>query len=137
MEIYQNNGFITAFMSFRNNLLIDYMESVVKSNWTPFNFIFGGGIFHEIRPEMDFIDSYLFFGIFGPLVYIFIFRKYLFNYKIKSPIVYFFLFLIIVLCFFSSGVIFSADFAILIILFSSYFYFENQKPETFEKQDLQ
>ena len=127
IDIYKNEGFLTALSSYRSDLLVGYVHNLIEHNWSILNYVFGGGIFHLITPEMDIIDSYLFFGIFGPLIYIFIYRTYLFNYKIKNPIIKFYIILIIILAMFSSGIIFSADFAIPIILFSSYFYFEHKK----------
>jgi hypothetical protein len=137
IDIYQNEGFITTFTSYRSNLLIDYAHLFIHNHWSFLNYIFGGGFFSLMQPEMDLIDAYLFFGIFGPLIYLFIYRNYLFNYKIKSPIVWFYVLLIIILALFSSGIIFSADFAIPIIIFSSYFYFEHHKVDQFEKKHSQ
>lgn len=127
IEIYRDEGFLSSFSSFRSDLLIEYTQNLMKNHWTILNYVFGGGLFHLVRPEMDIIDSYLFFGVFGPIIYAFIFRKYLFNFKTKNPIISFYIILIIILAIFSSGIIFSADFAIPVILFSSYFYYECKK----------
>ncbi len=129
IKIYHNEGFLTSFTSYRSNLLVDYVNTFVENRWSALNYVFGGGFFDRIHPEMDLIDAYLFFGVLGPSIYIFIYRKYMFNYKIKSPIVWFYLLLIIILAFLSSGIIFTADFAIPLILLSSYFYFEQKGKE--------
>lgn len=126
ISIYHEKGLFSAITSLRNDLLIDYKNTFISNNWSFFNYIFGGGLFHEIRPEMDMIDSYLFFGIFGPLVYIYIYAKYIFNYRTSSPFLIFSLIIVIILAITSSGIIFSANFAILIIIFGSFFYYENQ-----------
>lgn len=124
--IYEDKGLISALTSFRNELLLEYKLQFIDGHWTFFNYIFGGGFFQLIRPEMDLIDSYLFFGVFGPILYLYIYKMYIFNFKIKNSIVMFLVVLIVILAVFSSGIIFSADFALPLILFSSYFYYEHQ-----------
>ncbi len=124
--IYHDQGLVSAITSFRSDLLVEYKLRFIEVHWSFLSYFFGGGFFHLVRPEMDIIDAYLFFGVFGPLTYLYLFKKYIFNYKIKNTIVMFLLVLIVILAFFSSGVIFSADFAIPLILFSSYFYYEQK-----------
>jgi len=90
------------------------------------NYIFGGGRFHIIRTEMDYIDTYLFFGVCGPIVYFYIFKNFLFNFKPKNALILLFMIVIVILGCFSSGVIFSANFALPLIVFMTYYYFESK-----------
>lgn len=132
ISIYHDRGVLSAITSLRNDLLVEYVNKNINDNWSFYNYIFGGGFFHEIRPELDIIDSYLFFGIFGPIIYGFLYVKYIFNFKMNNPVIKFLVVVLILLGFFSSGVIFSANFAILIISFSSFFYFESLKETNIE-----
>lgn len=123
--LYIDKGFLSFFTSLRSDLLISYIDLYIKNNWGWANYIFGGGYFQKIRPEMDLIDSYLFFGVFGPLVYVYIYLKYIFNYNTTDPLLIFYFLTVILLALTSSGIIFSANFAIPLIIFGSFFYYQN------------
>lgn len=134
ISIYHEKGLLSAITSLRNDLLMKYIDTFINNNWGFLNYVFGGGFFHEIRPEIAIIDSYLFFGVFGPLIYVFLYVKYIFNFKISNPVVKFLVVILIILSLSSSGIIFSAYFTVLIILFSSFFYFESIKETNFERK---
>lgn len=122
-NVYIKYGLISSITSLRSDLLVDYYYVVINEQWGYTNYLFGGPFFHEIRPEIDLIDSYLFFGVFGPIFFLMFFNKFLFSFNIqqKSSVNNF---LMIVLFFFytsSSGIIFSGTFGIPAIVFGSYF----------------
>lgn len=127
IDLYYEKGFLSAVTSFRSDLFLEYLNTYISTYWSYFNYVFGGPFFHLIRPELDLIDSYLFFGIFGPIIYIYLFHKFLFNFKTKNAIILFFKFLLVILTLTSSGIIFSAYMAPLLILFSSFYYYETNK----------
>lgn len=126
VKINEENGLLSALTSLRSDLLIDYYNEIILQKWSVANYILGGGNFNLIRPEMDLIDLYLFFGIIGCFSYIYISKYFIFNFKTSNKILWFYLIIIILLALNSSGIIFSAYFALLLIPFSAYFRFENK-----------
>lgn len=126
VKIHEENGFLSALTSLRSNLLSDYYNEVILKKWSIANYILGGGYFKLIRPEMDLIDLYLFFGIIGYLCFAYVYKQFVFNFKSSNKILWFYLIIIILLALNSSGIIFSAYFALLLIPFSAYFRFENK-----------
>lgn len=126
VEINDNNGFLSALTSLRSDLLMDYFNEIILQKWSISNYILGGGCFNLIRPEMDLIDLYLFFGIIGYLCFVYLYKQFIFNFKSSNKILWFYLIIIILLALNSSGIIFSAYFALLLIPFSAYFRFENK-----------
>lgn len=124
--VYENHGVLSAITSYRSNLLIRYYNEHIVNNWSFLNYIFGGPYFQTTRPEMDFIDLYLILGFTGVFSYIYIARKFLFNFSTKNNALLFLFVMLILFTFTSSGTIFSGNFALLLIVFKSYYYFENQ-----------
>jgi hypothetical protein len=126
ITVYNNHGFISALTSYRIDLLRDYYNVYITNNWSSLNYFVGGAFFHKIRPEMDFIDLYLLLGLVGIIAYLYIFYKYIFNFNTKNKTLLFMFVMIILLAFTSSGIIISGNFAILLIVFRSYYYIENK-----------
>ena len=106
--------------------LIDYYHNIIVNYWTFPNYIFGGGMFQIVRPEMDFIDLYLFLGLIGIIAYIYIFKKYIFNFTTHDKSLIFLCLVLILLTVSSSEIIFSGNFALLLIIARSYYYFDNK-----------
>lgn len=69
-NIYREQGLITSLTSLRNIALSNTIENVVKPKWSVFNYVFGGSQFYDFRPEMEFVDIYMFFGVFGVVFFI-------------------------------------------------------------------
>lgn len=67
--IYQTEGFWTAFLSNRNNLLAEKFLPYISTNWTYLNYITGGPAFSTHRVEMELFDLFLFFGAAGIVIY--------------------------------------------------------------------
>jgi hypothetical protein len=125
VNIHKDRGFLSALTSLRSDLLIEYIQEHIQQKWSFLNYFLGGGLFHLTRPEIALIDIYLFFGVVGILCYFYIFKNFVINFKSSNKILWFYLIIIMLLAMSSSGIVFSAYFALLIIIFSSYFRFEN------------
>lgn len=126
---YIKHGFLSSITSLRSNLLDSFFGTVVNNHWTLFNYLFGGPFFHVLRPEMDLIDSYLFFGISGPIIFTIYLIKCLFKFDISNfeTVNNFLILMVMLFCVSSSGIIFSATFILPAILFSTYFKFSKNE----------
>lgn len=73
MYVYRTEGLTYALFSGRNVFIEAKLWPLITEHWTVFNFFVGGQdvVAHYI--EMGFIDLFLFFGIFGFILYLFIF----------------------------------------------------------------
>jgi hypothetical protein len=68
-RVYMDYGILGVITSTRNRNFTSSME-YIKDNWNWINYLFGGYDFLNKRPEMEFVDIFLFFGFFGLLVYL-------------------------------------------------------------------
>lgn len=119
VEVYSEEGFLTAFFSFRNELLIQSYQFVI-SEWELLNYFIGGAKFYSIRPEFEVVDIYLIFGFFGCYVFYWIFKK-LYRYSAGNK---FYLFIIVCLSitsFFAAGFVSDANIPLMFILVSASF----------------
>lgn len=75
MYMYDKGGLYNALLSGRNQYIDDKLLPLVIDHWSLPNFFFGGQdvVAHYI--EMGFIDLFLFFGIFGFILYLFVFYQ--------------------------------------------------------------
>lgn len=114
-QIRQEQGLISAILSFRDDLLLEQTLPFIQENWRWYNYLFGGISDLAIRSQMGFIDIFLFLGIIGGLVYLFTFYK---TFASKSPTkVGVYIILILVLMVFLSGNFFeNASVAIYLLI---------------------
>jgi len=73
MYMYYKGGLWNALLSGRNDYIMDKLAPLVFEHWSFPNFFFGGQDVVSHYIEMGFIDLLLFFGIFGTILYLFIF----------------------------------------------------------------
>ncbi|AXG68968.1 hypothetical protein KORDIASMS9_01187 [Kordia sp. SMS9] len=78
--IYEKHGLLTFITSKRDLLFIDAM-TYIKEEWNVLNYVIGGIDLKMHRVEFEFVDIFLFLGITGLLVYIFILKKVFFQKK--------------------------------------------------------
>jgi len=83
LDVYNKEGLITTFFSYRNENLISKIFPYIEENWSLINWFLGGPSFKNYRVELELVDLFLFFGIFGIVIYslVFIKIKNLFNSK--------------------------------------------------------
>lgn len=75
MYMYNKGGLLYALLSGRDKYINSKLIPLFTEYWTFPNYFFGGQDVKEFYIEMGFIDLLLFFGIFGSLLYLYIFYK--------------------------------------------------------------
>jgi hypothetical protein len=73
MYMYEREGLWGALLSGRGAYIREKLKPLIFEEWTIPNFIFGGQDVVSHYIEMGFIDLFLFFGIFGSILYLYIF----------------------------------------------------------------
>ncbi|WP_068471667.1 hypothetical protein [Saccharicrinis aurantiacus] len=76
----KEKGLLTMITSFRSDLFLERVPRVLSS-WHWYNFIFGGANPATDFVEMDFVDLFLFGGILGSILYLYILSKTLFSFS--------------------------------------------------------
>ena len=84
IDIYQDKGFFSSLLSFRNNLLVQIIQEQIIPKWNIFNIFFGGADFTIVRPEMELFDLFFFFGIIGVVIYIYLVKIFIKTIKLKN-----------------------------------------------------
>lgn len=74
-EIRQEQGLLSAILSFRDDLFMKETIPYIQENWRWPNYLFGGISNLVTRSQMGFIDIFLFWGFIGGLLYLFTFYK--------------------------------------------------------------
>ncbi|WCO01637.1 hypothetical protein [Psychroserpens ponticola] len=119
-QIRKTNGFMTALLSYRDQLLINKTLPFIDNNWTIFNYLFGGINDVSSRPQMSFFDMAYFFGLIGMTIYLISFKKWFFNFKFNKTNVYF-LSILFFLVFISGNFFLNASVAIYLVVLNQCF----------------
>ncbi|MGM0634651.1 MAG: hypothetical protein ACQESK_01200 [Bacteroidota bacterium] len=77
-ELYEKESIWSALSSFRTRKLLQ-ISDYYYNNWEWYNFFVGGRKIYIQNIEMDFFDLLLNFGIIGCLVYLWLFKKVVWN----------------------------------------------------------
>ncbi|MGY6561001.1 MAG: hypothetical protein ACXITV_02730 [Luteibaculaceae bacterium] len=88
---YQKHGLWTTLFSGRDLFIEGKLIPLLKE-WTPINYLFGGQEQTFFYIEMDFIDLFLYFGIFGFFIYLYLIRITYFSFALNKA---FFLFVVV------------------------------------------
>ncbi len=84
---YEKKGLLFALLSGRNTFLQTKFIPLITQKWSWLNFFIGGQDVEKYYIEMGFFDLFLFFGLIGMLLYLYIFIKIYnritFDYKLK------------------------------------------------------
>ena len=83
-SLYLDNS-IWTFLTSKRDMLLEQAVQYITENWDIANYILGGIDFKQIRVEFEVVDLFLFFGLGGIIIYIFLFKKILYS---KSLMVY-------------------------------------------------
>lgn len=75
MYMYKKGGLLYALLSGRDTFIYSKFIPLINDNWTFPNYLFGGQDVREFYIEMGFFDLFLFFGVIGGLLYLYIFYK--------------------------------------------------------------
>ncbi|NQX77812.1 hypothetical protein [Gilvibacter sp.] len=92
-QIRVQEGFWSALLSYRDQLLVNQTLPYVTDNWQWSNYLFGGVSDFSLRSQLDLIDLFFFWGIFGGLIYLFTYLKTYFDFKLTWPQLVYFLIL--------------------------------------------
>lgn len=95
-DIREKEGMLTSILSFRDQIIINETLPFIKSNWNFSNYLFGGINDISTRPQMSIIDLIYFFGFFGSFIYLKIFSKAFFNFRLKQLNILFILFVVFI-----------------------------------------
>ena len=114
--ITENEGVLTSFLSLRDQVLIDFTLPYIQENWNFWNYLFGGVSNFELRPQMEFIDVFFFWGILGGAAYLYFYSKSFFQYKVKDIVSMFILFLILIIIFLAGNFFYNTSVVIYVII---------------------
>lgn len=117
---YEKHGFLNTLSSFRLEYLQDRL-SCQATNFKNINYLFGGSVLSCIT-EMSFIDIFLFFGFIGVILYVYMYKIFVFN-SLKLDFVASFFIISTVLLSFLGGYYFenfSAQFYFMSVLYVFY-----------------
>jgi hypothetical protein len=90
-EIQENEGLLTAALSYRDQLLLNQTFPYIQENWSFLNFLFGGTSDFSLRSQMDLFDVLYFWGILGALLYFWSYFTAYFTFKLNRRTLFFFL----------------------------------------------
>ena len=124
LNVYRKDGLITALLSGRNIYFEKKIFPLIFEYWQLPNLLIGGQDVTAFYSEMGFIDVFLFFGIIGTILYLYVFYKLFMLLNFQKDFKIFFgvcLSLIIATAghFFESGIA-TIHFVFLIIMVNSY-----------------
>lgn len=94
LELYQEEGLISALTSFRSRKLLE-LGTLYMDKWNFINYMFGGKIDYYLFTEFDFIDIIIFFGFLGGAYYLFLLYHFIFKTAFNDNKVLWILFFII------------------------------------------
>ncbi len=102
----EKENIIFAITSGRSKLFLDYVVPIIKK-WDWYNYLIGGVGFYPVS-EMDFVDLFIFSGLLGVFIYLFLVFKTIFNFSKKNYLGFIFVFLFLLIGgiaghFFASG----------------------------------
>ena len=126
VEAVQNMGWTSTFFSLRDVLLEKMIVDYIPMRWNWPNYIFGGAEFYAIRSEMDIPDVFFLTGIIGLLSMGYFYVKFIFKKLLASSFTIYFIAILLLYMSISSGILFSADNALPLLLFTLYFHFETR-----------
>ncbi len=106
-KLIENQGWIYAITSKRDVLVGEGLVPILQ-NFNVWNFLFGGINLKNGFFEMDFIDMFLFSGMIGILLFLFVSFKSVFSFPIKSNLAKCYIFLYFLIAFFAGHAFSSA-----------------------------
>ena len=128
IDIYENNGLLASLMSYRNETLSKTYETLIQSKWHFYNIFIGGADYTIIRPEMDLIDVFFFFGALGLLIYFLLINFFIKTINKMNTYLLLSLLLIFAISFLTSGFLISVN--IPFVFFISLYYLNSLTKES-------
>ena len=125
-KIYYKYDILTAFLSYRNKLLMEKMLPFIQEHWNIGNYLFGGINAVSTRSQMGFFDMFYFFGIVGSIYYTYVLVKNYITFR-WNKVNGLFLILITLLIVLSGNFFLNASVVIyILILRESMLYYNNE-----------
>jgi len=81
-EIIKQEGWLTAILSYRDQLFIKDTIPYIQEHWETIHYFIGGLSNPYVRPQLELIDLWLYFGFLGMILYLFVFAKSYFNFSL-------------------------------------------------------
>lgn len=78
-RIVREDGWLSAILSYRDTLLIEETIPYLHQNWQTIHYFIGGLSNPFARPQMELIDLFLYFGILGSVLFLYIFIRFYFD----------------------------------------------------------
>lgn len=130
IKLYNESGLLTAITSNRNLLLADTIALAIKFDWGFINFLIGGGFFHILRTEMSFVDLFLFWGIIGTSLYLYLHYKHVVIHYMHHSFLNYAIICVFISAFFGGNYFTNAVTAMYILVFSNFFSLKKEKEDT-------
>ncbi|MDC7996784.1 hypothetical protein [Gilvibacter sediminis] len=83
-QIREEQGLVTAVLSYRDQLFLNQTWPYIQEQWGALNYLFGGVSDFGLRSQMDLVDLVFFWGVLGALVYLAVYVKGYFNFKLQK-----------------------------------------------------
>ena len=90
-EIQEQEGLMTAALSYRDQLLLNQTFPYIQENWSFLNYFFGGTSDFSLRSQMDLFDVLYFWGIVGALLYFWCYYRAYFTFRVNRSTLFFLL----------------------------------------------
>ena len=118
--VAENEGFATAFFSYRNVHLMEEMIPSIQEKWHWINYLFGGAVDMHFRSQFGFLDLFYFFGIIGSALFLYIFGKAFITFRLNVTTI-FFMAVTCILIGFAANFFYETIIAMYLIVIKSYF----------------
>lgn len=115
-SLTQTKGLLTSFLSLRDQLFMDFTLPYIQENWNIWNYLFGGVSNFELRPQLEIVDAFFFWGILGSVTYLYFYSKSFFQYKMRDIISLFIIILILIIIFLAGNFFYNTSVVIYIII---------------------
>lgn len=116
LSIARTSGYLTSFLSFRDQLFMEHTLPYIQENWKIVNYLFGGVSNFELRPQMALIDTPFFWGIFGAGLYGYFYFKSYIKFPLNGYLNLFILTLILLITFMAGNFFYNASVVIYLII---------------------
>ncbi|TQD40764.1 hypothetical protein [Haloflavibacter putidus] len=78
-RIVREDGWLSAILSYRDTKFTQETIPYVHENWHTIHYLIGGLSNPFIRPQMELIDLFLYFGVLGSALFLYIFAQFYFD----------------------------------------------------------
>lgn len=124
IRIYNEHGLLTMLLSHRD-LLFQFRFPYVTGQWEILNYLFGGHDITRNLIELDYIDLFLYFGVIGTLIFIWMQCFTIFSEFRKTPLHVYFVLTYIGISFLAGHFLASAVNSLYLVLLVFHLHFQS------------